>query len=101
MNNAQIIAHTILQQIGVNALMCLGVPHGSKVALGETSETLGGVRFKFTNCFKIRNGIVEVLLEASDTYRVIVRNQLGNVKSDCDGLYNEDLSGHLMRVIGY
>lgn len=93
------IAMTILSQIGVQNCMCLGMP--SKWVLPESSEIRGGLGFKFTNCFKIRNGTVLVKLMADDTYTVVISNQLGNEKATQSNLYCEDLAGYLMEKIGY
>lgn len=95
------IATTILSQIGVRNVMCLGIPQNSKAYLTENEQRRGGVRFKFTNCFKIRNGTVEIDLNWIDTYTVRIYNQLGNLKSEVSGIYNDQLADHLMEIIGY
>lgn len=95
------IASTILRQIGAVNVMCLGVPQDSKSFLTENEQRRGGVRFKFTNCFKISNGYVEIDLNWIDTYTVRVYNRLGNLKSEVSDIYNDMLADHLMNVIGY
>jgi hypothetical protein len=95
------IAETIMSQIGLNNRMCLGIPRGTTFFLPESETRRGGVTFKFTNCFKIRNGKVEIDLEWKDTYTVRVYNQLGNLKETVEDVYNDMLADVLMRVIGY
>jgi len=98
---AQTIANTILSQISTNAKWSMGIPRNTVFALPETDLQLGGVSFKFTNCFKIRNGKVEIILHPSDTYIVKVYNQLGNLKAEFKDVYCENLENVLMETIGY
>lgn len=94
------IANTIRDQIGIMNIMAFGVPRKSMMALPANDERLGGLFFKFTNCPNIRNGSVMVELMPSDTYRVTVKNQLGNVKYQGDDIYCDVLFDVLDRVIG-
>lgn len=104
MNNDQEyseIATTIMEQIGLYNCMSLGIPRGTTLFLSENKERRGGVSFKFTNCFKIRNGKVEIDLRWVDDYTVRVYSQRGKLKETVEGVYNAELADVLMRIIGY
>jgi len=88
---AMLTAKTILNQIGSNSLMCLGVPRNSIYAIPETSEHLGGVQFKFTNCPKVRNGTVRVILMPNDTYNVEILNVRGRKIAEFSDVYCDNL----------
>lgn len=94
------IANTIRDQIGVANIMAFGVPRKSLMAMPANEERLGGLYFRFTNCPKIRHGSVTVELMPSDTYRVTIKNQLGNIKYQGDDIYCDVLFDVLDRVIG-
>jgi hypothetical protein len=87
------IARTILDQIGTNTIMCLGVPRNTICVIPETTEHLGGVQFKFTNCPKVRTGTVRVLLMPNDTYNVEVLNIRGRKIAEFSNVYCEMLGG--------
>lgn len=93
------IAATILQQIGGITLMRLGINRKtiSTIPPAECSAFdsghCGGVQFKFTGCPKVRNGKVQIMLYADDTYRVVIMNQIGRILYDQKGIYCDGLSG--------
>jgi hypothetical protein len=98
MSNEATIARTILEQIGRNTIMCLGVPNHSIKVVKETIETdpnghLGGLEFKFTNCPKVRNGRVVVTLSPLDTYNVQIFNIRGREIYKGVDIYCESLGG--------
>ncbi len=105
---AQQIPGTILEQIGAQTLICIGVPRNSVYAIPATIDTdenghLGGVQFRFSNCPIIRQGFVRITLSGDDTYRVVITNQLGNVKLDVSGIYCDQLAGQdgiIERTVG-
>jgi hypothetical protein len=93
------IAETIVSQIGRNNMMCLGATN--RTFMSETENVLGGLSFKFTNCFKIKSGTVLVFLMPSDTYTVKIYNRLGNIQWDIDDVYCDGLADVLQDKIGY
>jgi hypothetical protein len=96
---SQTIAKTILAQIGVNSIMCMGVPRNSIHIVNPTIDTdpdkghLGGVSFKFTNCPKVRSGTVIVTLSAVDDYTVTILNVRGREIFKAEGVYCDMLGG--------
>lgn len=86
------IAQTIMSQIGMRNFMCYGAPRGTIIALPANETRYGGLQFNFTNCRKHRNGKVVVELTPSDTYKVSVYNQLGNLKYQMDDIYCDNLA---------
>lgn len=95
-------AKTILAQIGSNSMMCMGVPRKSIWAIPETMNMvgikdedrhLGGLRFKFTNCPKVRSGEILITLSGNDTYTVRIHNIRGREIYKAEGIYCDMLGG--------
>lgn len=61
--------------------------------IGENNGHLGGVQFKFTNCPKVRNGTVRVMLAADDTYIVQILNVRGREIYKASNVYCDMLGG--------
>ncbi len=87
------IARTILNQIGMNSIMCLGVPHNTIRAIAASDKNEGGLEFKFTNCPKVRSGTVRVTLDFNDTYTVSVLNMRGREIFNASNVYADQLGG--------
>jgi len=95
---AQTIAHTIKGQIGQMTLWSFAATEMTYYP--ETETVLGGLRFNFSNCPKIKKGTCEVLLMPDDTYSIIIRNHLDNVLFEAKGVYADQLNEILMEKIG-
>jgi len=100
--DANTIARTILAQIGSNSMMCMGVPRNSIWAIPSNATTEGvkdedrhegGLRFKFTNCPKVRNGEILIVLKGNDTYTVQIFNVRGREIYKASDIYCDMLGG--------
>ena len=79
------VAHTILQQLGGRRFRMMT---GARNFVGaQHADGLGFLRFRLPNprCF------IQVTLAANDTYTVIRLKMNGQVKSECETVYAENL----------
>ena len=86
------IAKTILHQIGVNTLMCIG--SHDRTVVNPSGDFLGGVTFRITPNPKMKqHGRVTVLLNGTDTYHVKIETCRGKVLLDKNDIYADNLGG--------
>jgi len=97
MNNQQLIASTILDQIGKGmggTLMCIGMHKPMCLTQNDAAGVLGGVTFKANANPKVKvKSTVTVTLKSNDTYHVNITTCRGKVVLDIGDVYCSDLGG--------